>query len=74
MFATLTPLGDEMALVIDRALLERLNIGSETPLEITTDGVALIVRPVTAGHRARVLELAERVMDVHEATLRKLAL
>lgn len=74
MISTLTPLGDELALVIDRALLERLNIGAETPLEVTTDGLGLVVRPVGAGHRARVLELAERVMAVHEETLRRLAL
>ncbi len=73
MITTLTALGDELALVIDRALLERLNIGTDTPLGVTTDGLGLTVRPVAAGHRARVLELTDRVMAVHEETLRKLA-
>jgi len=38
MVKRLTKHGNSMALVIDRPILELLNIDSETPLEISTDG------------------------------------
>ena len=46
MIRSLTKLGDDMALVIDEAILGSLRIGPETPFEITTDGRSLIVTPV----------------------------
>lgn len=44
----LTKLGNSSALVIDRPVLDLLNINNDTPLEISmgTDGSSLIVRPV----------------------------
>lgn len=35
-----------MALVIDKALLEILKIGENTPLELTTDGKSLSISPI----------------------------
>ena len=49
MVKRLTKHGNSMALVIDRPILELLNIDSETPLEISTDGKQLIIAP--ANHR-----------------------
>jgi hypothetical protein len=71
----LTAIGDDLALVIEKPILELLKICPDTPLEVTTDGKGLSVRPVEPepDPRARVLETAERVMDVHAETLRKLA-
>jgi antitoxin MazE len=40
---------------------------------VKTDGEALIIRPVRAGKKGRVAEVARRMMDAHEETLRKLA-
>lgn len=37
--------GNSLALVIDRSILELLDIDQETPLEITTDGRALVIVP-----------------------------
>jgi antitoxin component of MazEF toxin-antitoxin module len=73
MIKTLSPIGNSLGLIIDRPILDLLGIGRETQLEITTDGKGLYIRPVETDHRTRVLETAERVMDVHEETLRKLA-
>jgi hypothetical protein len=39
--------GNSMALVIDKPILELLNISFETPFEITTDGRNLILSPQT---------------------------
>lgn len=74
MTKTLTEVGDGLALIIEKPILDRLKIDRDTPLEVTTDGKGILIRPVESDHRARVLEAAERVMDIHEETLRKLAL
>ena len=47
MIKRLTKHGNSLALVIDKAILELLGITAETPLEIQTDGQALIVTPAT---------------------------
>ena len=41
----LTKHGNSLALVIDRGVLDLLNIDAETPLNIRTDGKCLIVTP-----------------------------
>lgn len=46
MVRKLTRFGNSLALVIDPALLNRLDIDSDTKLDITTDGEALIISPV----------------------------
>lgn len=51
MIKKLTRHGNSLALVIDKPILELLNISQETPLEITTDGRALIISPSRAGDR-----------------------
>jgi antitoxin MazE len=43
MIKTLTKHGNSLALVIDKSILELLQIDDTTPLEITTDGELLIV-------------------------------
>ena len=45
MMKKLTPHGNSMAVIIDRAILDLLKIDSETPLDITTDGKRLIIEP-----------------------------
>jgi len=42
---TLTKHGNSYALVIDKPILDLLNIRPDTPLAIATDGKALIVSP-----------------------------
>ncbi len=72
MVKTLSPVGNGLGLIIDEAILDRLNIGRETPLEIRTDGEALIIRPVRTPSEA-VSESAKRMMDAHADTLARLA-
>ncbi len=42
----LTVIGDELGLILDKALLEQLGIDKDTPLELETDGRTLTIRPV----------------------------
>jgi len=46
MIKKLTRHGNSMALVIEKGVLELLDIDKQTPLEISTDGRVLIVSPV----------------------------
>lgn len=42
---TLTKHGNSWALIIDKPVLELLNISPDTPLKIRTDGQTLIIAP-----------------------------
>lgn len=53
MVKRLTKHGNSLALVIDRGVLNLLEIDSDTPLTITTDGTSLILTPVRNQHRQR---------------------
>lgn len=55
----LTRTGNSLALVLDRALLERTGIDAETPLEVSTDGEVIVISPVRAARRT---EKLRRVM------------
>jgi antitoxin component of MazEF toxin-antitoxin module len=46
MIKKLTKHGNSWALIIDKPVLDLLNINPETPLEITTDGKLLFISPV----------------------------
>jgi antitoxin MazE len=70
----LTRVGDGVGIELERSTLERLGITEDTPLEVTTDGESLIVRPMTrAPLMDRALAAADRLMDAHAETYRKLA-
>lgn len=69
----LSAVGNSLGLIIERPILELLNITRDTPLEVKTDGEALIIRPARLSKKDRVRESTKRLMTVHDATLRKLA-
>jgi antitoxin component of MazEF toxin-antitoxin module len=46
MVKTLTRHGNSLALVLDKPILELLNIDDVTPLKISTDGESLVISPV----------------------------
>jgi antitoxin component of MazEF toxin-antitoxin module len=45
--------GNSLALVIDRGVLDLLEIDGDTPLSVTTDGKCLIVTPVRDPEREK---------------------
>lgn len=73
MIKTLTAVGNSYGLIIDRPILDLLGIDKETPLEVRTDGEALIIRPQRKNRKARLKDAAKRMMDAHDETFRKLA-
>jgi len=73
MIKKLSAIGNSLGLVIERPILELLDITKDTPLEVKTDGQALIIRPARLSKKDRVRESTRRMMAVHDKTLRKLA-
>jgi antitoxin component of MazEF toxin-antitoxin module len=69
----LTHIGNSLGLVIEKPILELLDITQETELDITTDGKRLIIEPVRSTRRRRIADAAKRAMDAHENTFRRLA-
>lgn len=69
----LTAIGNSLGIIIERPILELLAIDKDTPIEMTTDGDVLVLRPVRGEHGQRVQEVAQRLMEVHDATLKRLA-
>jgi antitoxin component of MazEF toxin-antitoxin module len=69
----LTAVGNSLGLIIERPILDLLDIDKETPLEVRTDGEALIIRPQRKTRSARLKAAAKRMMEAHDDTLRKLA-
>lgn len=73
MIKTLSAVGNSLGLIIERPILELLNITKDTPLEIKTDGESLIIRRAKVSKKERIRESTKRMMVVHEKTMRKLA-
>ena len=55
----LTAVGDEYGLIVDKKILELLEIKPDTELEVTTDAGCLIVEPAAGAPRLRRRRLVE---------------
>jgi antitoxin MazE len=58
MIKKLTKHGNSLALVMERGVLDLLNISADTPLDISTDGEVLIISPVRDEKRRKKFEKA----------------
>jgi len=58
MVKRLTKHGNSLALVIDRGVLDILDIDAGTPLSVTTDGKCLVVSPVRNQKRQKRFRVA----------------
>ena len=74
MIKKLSKHGDDLVLVLDRALLEQLKIDEQTVLEVTTDGRTLVVSPLAdEEYRERFERAAASVMERYDKTFKRLA-
>jgi antitoxin component of MazEF toxin-antitoxin module len=65
--------GNSAALVLDKALLDVLNVRIDTLLEVTTDGKNIIISPqMVPNAESSLLESLERINQKHRSVLRKL--
>ena len=68
----LSAIGNSLGLVVEKPILELLDIDRDTELEMTTDGHRRIIEPVRERQR-RILAASKRVTEAHDSTFRKLA-
>jgi antitoxin MazE len=66
--------GNSWALVIDRPILDLLKISPEEPVEITTDGSAVIITSAaTKPHKEKVQQARQKVNAKYKEAFKKLA-
>ncbi len=66
--------GNSSALIIDKPIMELLNIDFETPLELSTDGNNIIISPVKDKLRLEKLNKSlNKINNQFNSTLKKLA-
>jgi antitoxin component of MazEF toxin-antitoxin module len=71
---TLVRHGNSLALVLDKPILELLQIGADTPLELTTNGNAIMLTPVREAAREALLRhTLEEINENFGEDLRRLA-
>jgi antitoxin MazE len=68
----LTAIGNSYGVVIEKPILELLDIDKDTELEMTTDGKVLVLEPRRL-RRKRIADAAHRVMNANDRTFRRLA-
>jgi len=82
----LSKYGNSLALIIDKPILELLNIKEDTLLKITTDGTSITIFPLDKGKktfkkegdmkvsgRKDVQKSFEKILKLYEPALKKLA-
>ena len=69
----LSAIGNSLGLVIEKPILELLDIDRDTELDMKTDGDRLIIAPVRKGKKDRVRVALARALVAHDQSLRKLA-
>ncbi|HQO09717.1 MAG TPA: AbrB/MazE/SpoVT family DNA-binding domain-containing protein [Clostridiales bacterium] len=66
--------GNSSALIIDKPIIEMLHIDENTNLELSTDGVNIIISPVSGINRTNLLKNSlQKINEKHINTLKKLA-
>jgi antitoxin component of MazEF toxin-antitoxin module len=73
MIKMLSKHGNSRALVLDKAVLDLLNIDDDTPLEITTDGTRLVVEPLRDQRRTEVEASLTKMKSRYGRMLKNLA-
>ncbi|MCJ7746014.1 MAG: AbrB/MazE/SpoVT family DNA-binding domain-containing protein [Actinobacteria bacterium] len=58
MIKKMTRHGNSLALIMERGVLDLLNIDADTPLDISTDGDVLIISPIRDEKRRKKFENA----------------
>jgi antitoxin component of MazEF toxin-antitoxin module len=74
MTRTLIRHGNSLALVIDKPILDLLQISADTPLELTTNGGALMVSPVRdEARQQRLCDSLDKINQKFGDDLKRLA-
>lgn len=74
MIKHLTKHGNSLAIVIEKPILELLNIDADTPLSVSTDGTSLVLSPLSGDERREAFSKAlEKTNRKYGKVLKKLA-
>ena len=74
MVKKLTKHGNSLALIIDRPILDLLKINPDTPLDVSTDGMQLIIAPAKSSARRKKFEASQEWAHTrYEKAFKKLA-
>jgi antitoxin component of MazEF toxin-antitoxin module len=73
MVKTLTKHGNSFALVIEKPIMELLHIQPDTPLEISTDGQSLLIRPVDMTRQKKFNAVLDQTCVQYHEAFKKLA-
>lgn len=74
MIKTLTKHGNSLALIIDKPILELLEMDADTPVSITTDGKVLVLSPVhDMNCEEKLMRIRERGNKKYGSALKNLA-
>ncbi len=65
--------GNSAAIILDKPILELLNLTMDTPLEISTDGQSIVISPATAGSEDHFQASLDRINAQFSTTLSRLA-
>ncbi|TVR30587.1 MAG: AbrB/MazE/SpoVT family DNA-binding domain-containing protein [Spirochaetaceae bacterium] len=65
--------GNSAALILDKPLLELLNVTMDTPLEVSTDGQSIVISPVREHYEQEFLASLDRINARFSTTLERLA-
>ena len=65
--------GNSAALILDKPILELLNVTMDTPLEIATDGRSIVISPADSHSEAEFRASLERINEKFAPTLKRLA-
>ena len=79
MIKKLSKHGNSLAVLIDKPILELLNINEHTHINIKTDGTNIIIEPIRAASSSiisdnpKLQKVYEELADKYDAVLKKLA-
>ncbi|MGH9949841.1 MAG: AbrB/MazE/SpoVT family DNA-binding domain-containing protein [Pyrinomonadaceae bacterium] len=74
MTKNLIAIGNSLGIIIEKPILDILNITRDTALEMKTDGHKLIIEPAETPDRTeRIRSISRKIIKSHEKTFRKLA-
>ena len=65
--------GNSAALILDKPILDLLNVTMDTPLEISTDGRSIVISPADADSDQQLRTSLDGINAKFSATLKRLA-
>ena len=65
--------GNSAAIILDKPILDLLNVTMDTPLEISTDGHSIVISPATADSEDHFRASLARINSQFSTTLSRLA-